>query len=166
MKIPIPKMKRKGCIKLYRWEFDLLKKLTDPEYRLYIFYRQAVDWDKKHERFGSILISLRGLHSEYFNIPDWSLAKLSRVRRKLIEKNLLRLADDYIHVENMRIFQEKVVIAEQLFKQLERGIPVMEADVQLMKQMGVNTIKELTQKLAQKMDISKSTVPPTKHSAG
>jgi len=88
------------------------------------------------------------------------------VRRKLIEKNLLRLTDDYIHVENMRIFQEKVQIAEQLFKQLERGIPVMEADVQLMKQMGVNKIKELTQKLAQKMDISKSTVPPTEHSAG
>ena len=161
MKIPVPKMKRKGCIKLYRWEFDLLLKLSDPEYRLYLFYRHIVDWDKKHEHFGSILISLRGLHSEYFNIPGWSVAKLSRVRKKLIEKKLLRLTDDgYIHVENMVIFQEKVVIAEQLFKKLEQGIAVTEADVQLLKQMGAGKIKELTKNLAQQMTIPKSTVPP------
>ena len=166
MKIRIPEISKNGCIKFYRWEFDRLKQLTNTEYRLYLFYRQAVRWDPTKAGFGTILISYQALRNRYFDIPGWSKTTIQVAHDGLIKKGFIRRdKDDFIHVENMRMFQSTVRLAHQMFNLLVQGVQPTEANVQLAEQIDSNNLQKSIQDLAQKKTIPPIDVPPDEHSA-
>lgn len=147
-------MKKKGCIKLFRWEVDREKQLTDAELRLYLLFRRLVDWDRRHEHFGTVKISIRELHSQYLNFVGWSVTKISVATNSLIKKGFLkRLEHRYICVENFRVFHAKVWVAEQLFALMEQGVQPTEQDVLQAEQTDPNDIYRRRQELAQKFKV-------------
>ena len=83
-------MKKKGCIKLFRIEIELEKKLNDTEFRLWLLYRRLADWDKRHGGFATVKESLREIQRLYL-VKGWSIGKLSMATKSLIQKGLLVL---------------------------------------------------------------------------
>lgn len=153
-------MKKKGCIKLFRWEIDQEKRLTDPELRIYLLFRRMADWDKRHEHFGTAKVSLRQLHSEFLAIPGWSVTKISVTINGLIKKGFLkRLPESRIAVENFVIFQAKIPAAEQLFRKLEQGVPITEQDVARAEQPKSEQLRAQRDELAQKLSFPQQGVP-------
>ena len=147
-------MKKKGCIKLFRWELTREGQLTDAELRLYLLFRRLVDWDKRHEHFGAVKISIRELHSQHLNFTGWSVTKISVTLNSLIKKGFLkRSTDRYIHVENFRIFHAKVPVAERMFLLLEQGVQPTEQDVLQAERTDPNDIYRRRRELAQKFKI-------------
>lgn len=117
--------------KLYGVELEYEKNLSDAEVRLYYIYLRLVDWDSKHTHtFGSTAITIRQLKSVY--LPDWSVGKISYVRRSLIQKRWLeKCPDKRIGVREYRIYRSKSVqVAEQYVQLIRRGVQLPEQSVQ------------------------------------
>ena len=161
-------MARKGCIKFYRWEYNRLMKLSNLEYRLYMFYRQIVPWDLKNKHFGSTSISLSAIRLGYFSdIPGCSITMLQEARIGLIEKKFLRADEnDFTHVDNMRIFQLRVPVAEQMFRLIEKGVQPTEEYIRRAEGLPIKEVRQMCQELAQKFSISSTPVPPAEHLVG
>lgn len=146
--------------KLFGIEIEYENQLTDPEVRFYHVYLRTVDWDVKHkETFGFSDISLRDLKKHY--LPNWSIAKMSGVRRSLIKKGWLEMkAGGQIGVKNYYIYRLKSVqVAEQCIQQMRQGLPIDEQLVQFSEQSDKEKtalLKKETLNLVEKMSFPRS----------
>lgn len=121
-------MKMRGCIKLYRWEVNREKGLTDAELRLYLLYRRLADWDSRHkETFGTVSVSIKTLRENYLPAKNWSMGKVSGVTKGLIQKGFLRRASyTRLAVDKFDVFQATVQQAEKMFQLIEKGFQITE----------------------------------------
>ena len=116
--------------KLYGVELEYEKELSDAELRLFFVYRRIVDWDNKHtDTFGSTAITIRQLQTAY--LPDWSVGKISNIRRSLIGKRWLEKRPEHrIGIREFRIFRSNgFKIAEKYIPWIRQGVPLPELPV-------------------------------------
>ena len=113
-------MKLKGFIRLYRKELLWAKDLSDRAYRMYLFLRQVVDWDKKHTRtVGTVTTTIKEIRK---HLP-WSNGKTSNVLKELLNKGYIsRGTDNEIVVTNFKILNLKFKEAEQILQSSERNV--------------------------------------------
>jgi len=128
---------KKPCkyTRLYGFEIDYEKRLTDPELRLYHLFLRLVDWDPKHEEtFGSVAhLPFRDIIAAYL---PWSIGKISNVQRSLIAKGWIQKGKNRsIVIPNYGIYRVKNVhLAEKIFQKTRQGAPLTEQEVQQLKQ--------------------------------
>lgn len=150
-------MKMNGCIKLFRKEIELEKKLTDPELRLYLLYRRLADWDPRHRGvFGTVKLPIKAMKALYLPEKNWSVGKISETTNRLIEKGFLkRKFDNRIAVENFWLFQERVQRAEHAFQLIEKGVQVDEMNIRTLEREVVEGNKRRYEKMKEDAGFSK-----------
>lgn len=119
------KDKQPSFIKLYRYQLDLMKKLSDSEFRLLVIFMSLAGWDPRHEKkYGIIDKTIRELQIDH--IPSWkSTGKFSKVTRKLISRGALsKVGTRKIKLApSLSSVKQKLPVDEQKVSPEERNVP-------------------------------------------
>jgi hypothetical protein len=98
-------MKKVGYLKLIREEIENEMSLTDREFRLFYLYLRLAGWDPKHEDFGKVKITVRGVK----DLP-WSYGKVDIVKNKLISKGFIsEVSRSVIRINNFEKYLVKKI---------------------------------------------------------
>jgi hypothetical protein len=73
---------RNGWIKIYRKDLDLLRGMSDPEYRYYQTSLLLAVWDSKKSLFGEFDARTVSMRKHF----DWSSGKINETKNSLLKK--------------------------------------------------------------------------------
>ena len=126
------KRKLTSFVKMYRTPIEGLERhLDDPEFRLLYLYVRLADQDQKHgaDNYGFADETQREIKKYY--LSNWSIGKISNVRKRLIRKGLLNNDQGSTEVAGYSAYREKrVPEAERLLQELEQDVQRKEQTVQ------------------------------------
>ena len=120
-----------GYLKFHRkWLLHLTRALDDKEYKLYLLLAARAAWDTKLSAYAHVQITVRELSRE-LGLHSWSIATVSNVLQRLEGKGFVsRENAGILCVEYQWMFNADNKKIEQVFRELEQGVPIPKTDVQ------------------------------------
>ena len=141
-------IKFNGFIKSFRKKIKIMCDYSDAEYRLLDALQHIVDWDKKHNKFGTTEETIRDIKSHY--LPNWSIGKISKIMNALIDRgDIKRLTRSKIILNNFEYLVCKYKDGEKFYEKklynIEHNVLFNEQKVQVGEQ-NVLSIEQMPKK--------------------
>ncbi|MDO8451323.1 MAG: hypothetical protein Q7S76_00455 [bacterium] len=119
-----------GWIKFHRKELEWLKELSDPEVRYYTASRMCVDWDARHNAFGTFDARTNTVKEAMY--LNWSVGKINTIKNSLLKRGMYKKTDDprRLKLTNANLFLKRDKQFETVIQESEKNLHHTEYDFQ------------------------------------